>query len=144
MLPSFELFGVTLTQNERSFRSNGILLYDDLIVGPVDPLNNRNIANLINPAYLDSLFTGPRGEVLNIPLVSQFYLIDSPYLLTSDSWPLLGLQVPPETPYHGGIKCPGKFQGENLIIITDGRNGSAGYFVPSQLRGRATLVLEQA
>jgi hypothetical protein len=38
------------------------------------------------------------------------------------------------------IACPGKFSGENLIVVVDGTNASMGYFFPSMLKDKALLV----
>ncbi|NNL63511.1 MAG: hypothetical protein HKO69_06815 [Woeseiaceae bacterium] len=45
-----------------------------------------------------------------------------------------------EQPFYRPIACPGKFEGENLVVLTNGQSFSAAYFTPEKLRGKATLV----
>lgn len=39
-----------------------------------------------------------------------------------------------------GASCAGRFEGKNLIFLTDGTNGSGGYFLPAAFKGRGVIV----
>ncbi|MEH6519457.1 MAG: hypothetical protein V7742_22500 [Halioglobus sp.] len=67
-----------------------------------------------------------RGQVLEF-VTPKFYVNSSPGL------PVFGEPAP-------AISCPGKFTNENLILLTDGTNASAGYFFPALIKDHATLV----
>jgi hypothetical protein len=43
-------------------------------------------------------------------------------------------------PEFDSASCAGRFQGDNLVFITDGRNASGGYFLPASFEGEGVIV----
>lgn len=43
-------------------------------------------------------------------------------------------------PEFDSASCAGRFQGDDLVFITDGRNASGGYFLPASFEGEGVIV----
>ena len=43
-------------------------------------------------------------------------------------------------PEFDSASCAGRFQGDDLVFITDGRNASGGYFLPASFKGEGVIV----
>jgi hypothetical protein len=43
-------------------------------------------------------------------------------------------------PEFDSASCAGRFQGDDLVFITDGSNGSGGYFLPASFEGEGIIV----
>jgi hypothetical protein len=43
-------------------------------------------------------------------------------------------------PAFDSASCAGRFQGDDLVFITDGRNASGGYFLPASFHGEGVIV----
>jgi len=43
-------------------------------------------------------------------------------------------------PVFDSASCAGRFQGDDLVFITDGRNASGGYFLPASFKGEGVIV----
>ena len=43
-------------------------------------------------------------------------------------------------PEFDSASCAGRFQGNDLVFITDGRNASGGYFLPASFKGEGVIV----
>jgi hypothetical protein len=43
-------------------------------------------------------------------------------------------------PTFDSASCAGRFQGRDLVFVTDGRNASGGYFLPAAFKGEGLIV----
>jgi hypothetical protein len=43
-------------------------------------------------------------------------------------------------PEFDSASCAGRFQGDDLVLLTDGRNASGGYFLPASFAGEGVIV----
>jgi hypothetical protein len=43
-------------------------------------------------------------------------------------------------PEFDSASCAGRFQGDDLVFITDGSNASGGYFLPASFKGEGVIV----
>ena len=116
-----DVYGLTQTQIDR-----GLEL--DLAAGVIG-------AGFFGPYWSEGNPTFEvRGDVLEVlsPIFSPIFLYNP------DATPFL---FPPyDQPFYRPISCPGKFAGDNLLVITNGQSFSAAYFTPEKLRGKVTLV----
>lgn len=138
--PSIGLFNLSEVEAEAEFIANlETVPGQQWVAMPPDEDNPSNINNIVQSTWSQNIQSGPRGEQWLRPTRSLFNSAKTPWLYQDSFYTSINSTVPPR-PYNPGIACPGKFEGKNLVIITNGRSLSASFIAAEQLRDRATLV----